>query len=83
MNTLEAQIEIERLSNELNHHNHLYYVESTPEISDYEFDMLLNQLIDLERKFPEFASETSPTKRVGGDKNCNLLSFHNLFVDVC
>ena len=67
MTTLAAKQEIERLSKELNHHNHLYYVESTPEISDYEFDMLLNQLIDLERKFPEFASETSPTKRVGGD----------------
>jgi DNA ligase (NAD+) len=67
MTTLAVKQEIERLSKELNHHNHLYYVESTPEISDYEFDMLLNQLIDLERKFPEFASETSPTKRVGGD----------------
>ncbi len=67
MTTLAAKQEIERLSKELNHLNHLYYVESTPEISDYEFDMLLNQLIDLERKFPEFASETSPTKRVGGD----------------
>ncbi|MFZ9027881.1 MAG: DNA ligase LigA-related protein, partial [Crocinitomicaceae bacterium] len=59
--------EIDHLTNELNRHNHLYYVESSPEISDYDFDMLLKKLQELEEKFPEFASEVSPTKRVGGD----------------
>jgi len=67
MNKAEAKAEIERLSIELNRHNHLYYVESNPEISDYDFDMMLKQLQDLEEKFPEFASDLSPTKRVGGD----------------
>jgi DNA ligase (NAD+) len=67
MNKSEAKAEIERLSNDLSRHNHLYYVESNPEISDYDFDMLLKQLQELEEKFPEFASDLSPTKRVGGD----------------
>lgn len=55
------------LTRELNRHNHLYYVESNPEISDYEFDVLLKELQDLEEKYPELADESSPTKRVGGD----------------
>lgn len=67
MNKNDAKAEIERLSKELNRHNHLYYVESNPEISDYDFDMLLKQLQDLEEQFPEFVSDLSPTKRVGGD----------------
>ena len=41
MNKAEAKIEIEKLTEELNRHNHLYYVESNPEISDFDFDMLL------------------------------------------
>lgn len=63
----QAKSEIDRLTSELNRHNHLYYVESAPEISDYDFDMLLKQLQALEEQFPEFASPVSPTKRVGGD----------------
>lgn len=67
MNKNEAKVEIDRLSSELNRHNHLYYVESNPEISDYDFDMLLKRLQELEEEFPEFISAQSPTKRVGGD----------------
>lgn len=67
MNTNEAQQRISFLTDELNKHNHLYYVESNPVISDYEFDVLLKELQDLEAQFPQFASELSPTKRVGGD----------------
>ncbi len=63
----QAKQEIERLSQELNRHNHLYYVESSPEISDYDFDQLLLVLQKLESDFPEFAYENSPTKRIGGD----------------
>lgn len=62
-----ARKEIEQLTAELNKHNHLYYVESAPEISDYDFDMLLKRLQELEEMFPEFSSDVSPTKRVGGD----------------
>lgn len=67
MNRNEAIEEINRLTDELNRHNHLYYVESQPEISDYDFDMLLEKLQQLENQFPDLASELSPTKRVGGD----------------
>jgi DNA ligase (NAD+) len=67
MNATQAQQEISRLTELINHHNHLYYVESNPEISDYDFDVLLKQLQDLEITFPQFASPNSPTKRVGGD----------------
>ena len=67
MNAKEAKETIEQLTAELTRHNHLYYVESNPEISDYDFDMLLKQLQGLEEQFPEFASPVSPTKRVGGD----------------
>lgn len=67
MNANEAQSEIARLTEELNRHNHLYYVESNPEISDYDFDMMLKRLQELEEQFPQLASPVSPTKRVGGD----------------
>ncbi len=55
------------LTQQLNYHNHKYYVENAPEISDFEFDSLLRELSDLERKHPEFASPNSPTQRVGSD----------------
>ena len=67
MNAQQVKSEIERLINELNQHNQLYYVHNQPEISDFEFDQLLKKLEQLENEFPEFASENSPTKRVGGD----------------
>lgn len=67
MNRAEIKEEILRLSEEINRHNYLYYVESKPEISDYDFDMLLKKLQELEAKNPEFAYDHSPTKRVGGD----------------
>lgn len=67
MNDTNVNQEISQLIEQINHHNHLYYVESNPEISDYEFDMLLRKLQDLEAAFPQFTSPNSPTKRVGGD----------------
>ncbi|MFY7668012.1 MAG: NAD-dependent DNA ligase LigA [Crocinitomicaceae bacterium] len=67
MNAEQAKIEIERLTDLIHHHNYLYYVDSNPEISDYDFDMLLLKLQELEKQFPEFANDNSPTKRVGGD----------------
>jgi DNA ligase (NAD+) len=66
MNAEQAKIEIERLTDLIHHHNHLYYVLSNPEISDFDFDMLLMRLQELEKDFPQFAFENSPTKRVGG-----------------
>jgi DNA ligase (NAD+) len=67
VNIEQAKSEIIRLTKLINHHNHLYYVESLTEISDFEFDGLLRELQDLEAKFPDFAYSNSPTKRVGGD----------------
>jgi DNA ligase (NAD+) len=58
--------EIERLREEINRHNHLYYVEARPEISDLDFDRLLKRLEELERKYPEYDSPDSPTHKVGG-----------------
>lgn len=79
MNANEAKLRIEKLTQDLNHHNHLYYVESNPDISDYEFDMLLEELVKLESQFPEFASEISPTKRVGGDITKKFTSVKHRF----
>ena len=62
-----VKTEIDRLVNELNHHNQLYYIQNNPIISDIEFDQLLKKLEQLEKEHPEYASENSPTKRVGGD----------------
>ena len=59
--------EIEQLRKELSHHNYLYYVESKPEISDFDFDVKLKTLQELESKHPEFNDPNSPTKRVGGE----------------
>lgn len=60
------QQKIEDLRRELHQHNENYYLLDAPLISDYDFDMLLEQLRDLEAKHPEFYDENSPTVRVGG-----------------
>jgi DNA ligase (NAD+) len=57
---------IQNLREELNLHNHNYYVLDKPTISDFEFDQKLKQLQDLEAKHPEYFDENSPTQRVGG-----------------
>ena len=57
------------LRQELEKHNHLYYVLSQPEISDYDYDMMLKELERLEQEHPEFADPNSPTQRVGSDIN--------------
>ncbi|MBE0638774.1 MAG: NAD-dependent DNA ligase LigA [Bacteroidales bacterium] len=63
----QAKNRIEELSKELNEHNYRYYVLSEPVISDYDFDMKMKELGDLEAVFPQFSSPDSPTKRVGGE----------------
>src|SRR4051812_47913902 len=62
--TIEQKIA--RLREELNHHNHLYYIEARPQVSDREYDRLMQELIDLEAAHPELRSADSPTQRVGG-----------------
>lgn len=54
------------LSDEIRHHNHLYYVDSAPVISDFEFDRMMEELLSLEKEFPEFLFPDSPSQQVGG-----------------
>lgn len=62
-----VQQRIQKLREELNRHNYLYYIENRPEISDREFDRLLQELIDLEKANPELITPDSPSQRVGGE----------------
>jgi len=62
----QAKKKIESLSKELEEHNYKYYVLAKPSISDYDFDMMLEELVKLEKEFPEFLSPDSPSQRVGG-----------------
>lgn len=63
---MDIQKNIQDLREELNLHNHNYYVLDNPTISDFEFDQKLKQLQELENQYPEFFDENSPTQRVGG-----------------
>ena len=67
MNKTQAKRRIEALREEINAHNRHYYLENSPKISDYEFDLLLRELIELEELYPEFKSADSPTAKVGSD----------------
>src|SRR5438876_9811638 len=58
--------EIESLREEIRHHEHRYYILDDPEISDAEFDRLINELKKLEASHPELITPDSPTQRVGG-----------------
>ena len=62
----EIKKKISQLSNELNEHNHLYYIEDAPVITDFKFDQMLSELKDLEKQYPQFKDPNSPTQRVGG-----------------
>lgn len=65
----DAHARIVALRDEINGHNHAYYVENSPTISDREFDMLLKELEQLEKEHPEEFDPLSPTQRVGSDLN--------------
>lgn len=69
MNKKKIKNRIEELRSLIEEHNYKYYVLSTPEISDFEYDQLLKELTDLENKHPEFQDINSPTQRVGSDIN--------------
>lgn len=56
-----------KLRKELEEHNRRYYVENKPSISDFDYDILMNELITLEKRFPQFSSEVSPSVVVGSD----------------
>ena len=63
---------LENLRDEIHMHTHLYYVKDAPIISDYEFDLMLKKLNDLESKFPQFFDINSPSQRVGGKVSKNF-----------
>ena len=67
MTKSEAKGRIEKLRIEIEEHNKKYYILNQPSISDFEYDIMLNELGTLEKKFPEFVIENSPTHRVGSD----------------
>lgn len=66
MGEASAKLRIDVLRKELNRHNHLYYVEAKPELSDRDYDRLYDELKQLEEKFPHLITPDSPTQRVGG-----------------
>lgn len=63
----DVKKEIERLKEEIRHHDYMYYVLSQPEISDKEYDNSVRRLKDLEERYPEFKTGDSPTQRVSGN----------------
>lgn len=82
---------MKELAEKIEYHNYLYYVKASPEISDYEYDMLYKELEELEDKYPELKLENSPTERVGGEpvKSFNtvvhevpLLSIDNTYSEI-
>src|SRR5260221_8431094 len=66
MTVSEAKKKIQELTDQVNFHNDLYYQKNKTEISDFEFDKLLEELTKLEKEFPELKQPDSPTQRVGG-----------------
>lgn len=67
MNKSEALQRIRELTKIINYHNERYYDKDKPEISDYEYDQLMNELRQLESDFPEYAFKNSPTKIIHGE----------------
>lgn len=66
MDFSSAQKRVEEITKTIEYHNNLYYNQDEPEISDYEYDMLLRELEQLEKQYPQLKSPISPTNRVGG-----------------
>ncbi len=64
---MEPKERINALTEQLNQANYRYYVLDNPDMPDFEYDRLLRELEELEQKFPDFAREDSPTRRVGGE----------------
>jgi len=78
MNREEAIIRIKELRPELDEHNYRYYVLAQPVISDYDFDMKLKELEELENKFHDF-DENSPTQRIGSDTSSDFVQVEHKY----
>ena len=70
---------IEELRNKLHHHNYLYYIKDAPEISDIEFDQILNELVSLENKYPQYFDSNSPSQRVGSSLSNSFKTFNHKY----
>jgi DNA ligase (NAD+) len=79
MKKSEVKARIDILRKEIEEHNNRYFVLNQPSISDYEYDILLNELNTLEKKFPEFIIENSPTKQVGSDITKEFKQFEHTY----
>ncbi len=66
MDLITARELAQKLREQINYYSELYYEKDDPAISDYEFDKLMHQLIDIEEEYPELLTPDSPTHRVGG-----------------
>ncbi len=75
----EAKNRIQILCTEIEKHNHLYYVLAQPVISDFEYDLLLQELIALENQYPEFIDSNSPSQRVGSDLNNDFVQIEHKY----
>jgi DNA ligase (NAD+) len=67
MKESEARGRIEKLRREIEEHNYRYYVLNNPTISDFEYDLLINELDAIEKRFPSLITDDSPTQRIGSD----------------
>jgi DNA ligase (NAD+) len=79
MKQTEAKRRIENLRKEIDEHNHRYYVLNQPVISDFEFDILLNELVTLEKNYPQFYDENSPARKVGSDVTKEFEQFEHRY----
>lgn len=81
MTTIEARKKdknlIKKLRKELHYHNWRYYILDDPEISDQKYDQMMRELQELEEKFPQFKSDTSPTQRIGARPLGKFKKYHH------
>lgn len=82
MDISKIKTELAELRKKIKYHSKKYYVDDSPEISDYEFDLLMNRLKNLENQFPEFITANSPTQKVGGfaKRTAGKLVNHDAFM---
>lgn len=77
---MDVKARIEELRKQIEYHSTLYYNEDSPKITDYEFDMLMQELKKLEQENPEYVTDNSPTRKVGGTakREAGVLVRHNV-----
>jgi DNA ligase (NAD+) len=72
MTKTESKKRAKKLCKEINRHDYLYYVKDDPEISDAKYDKPKNELIAIEKQYPDLVTPDSPTRRVGGEPHEEL-----------